>query len=78
MGIVGWFILAILFIAFAFFGLNSYMKSSVENYAAKVNDVEISDAQFRRAYDQQQARIRQALGDNYKPELIDDAQLRKR
>ncbi len=77
MGIVGWFILAILFIAFAFFGLNSYMKSSVENYAAKVNDVEISDAQFRRAYDQQQARIRQALGDNYKPELIDDAQLRK-
>ena len=42
MGVVGWILLGILFIAFAFFGLNSYMQSSAVNYAAVVNDVEIT------------------------------------
>ena len=41
MGIVGWLLLGALFIAFAFFGLNSYFTSSGKTYAAKVNGVEI-------------------------------------
>ena len=34
MGIVGWIILGLLFVAFAFFGLNSYLDSDVAGYAA--------------------------------------------
>ena len=42
MGFLGWVILGLIFIAFAFWGLDSYLQSSVASYAARVNDVEIS------------------------------------
>ena len=50
MGIVGWFILGMLIIAFTFFGLNSYLDSDVASYVASVNGVEISERQENIAY----------------------------
>ena len=57
MGVVGWILLGVLFIAFAFFGLNSYMRSSAVTYAAVVNDVEITPRQQQRAYQNLRSRM---------------------
>jgi peptidyl-prolyl cis-trans isomerase D len=76
MGVVGWIILGLLFVTFAFFGLNSYLTSSAENFAAKVNDTEISTSQHQRAYEQLVARMRQMLGESYDPEQFDESMLK--
>jgi len=65
MGVVGWIILGILFVAFAFFGLNSYLQSDAANYAAAVNDQEITLARHQRAYQQLRTRMADMLGDNF-------------
>ena len=65
MGVVGWIILGILFVAFAFFGLNSYLQSDAANYAAVVNDQEITLARHQRAYQQLRTRMADMLGDNF-------------
>ena len=72
MGVVGWIILVILFIAFSLFGLDSYLQSSVTNYAAAVNDQEISLARHQRAYQQLRARMTEMLGENYDPAILNE------
>ncbi len=72
MGVVGWILLGILSIAFAFFGLNSYMQSSVANYAAVVNDVEITPRQQQRAYQNLRSRMQELMGDSYNPAMLDE------
>jgi peptidyl-prolyl cis-trans isomerase D len=76
MGVVGWILLGVLFIAFAFFGLNSYMQSSAENYAAEVNGVEITPRQQQRAYQNLRARMQNLMGDAYNPAMVDEAALK--
>ena len=72
MGVVGWIILGILFVAFAFFGLNSYLQSSAANYAATVNDQEISLARHQRAYQQLRTRMTDMLGENFDPAQLNE------
>ena len=72
MGVVGWIILGILFVAFAFFGLNSYLQSSAANYAAAVNDQEISLARHQRAYQQLRTRMTDMLGENFDPAQLNE------
>ena len=76
MGVVGWFILGILFVAFAFFGLNSYLQSEVTNSAAEVNGAEISLARHQRAYQSLRDRMQTALGESYDPALLDEQLLK--
>lgn len=76
MGVLGWIILGILFVAFAFFGLNSYMKSSATNYVASINDVEITPRQYQSAYGQVMANLQKALGANFDPATIDEKMVR--
>lgn len=76
MGVVGWILLGILGIAFAFFGLNSYMQSSAVTYAALVNDVEISPRQQQRAYQNLRSRMQELMGDAYNPAMLDETALK--
>jgi peptidyl-prolyl cis-trans isomerase D len=76
MGVVGWIILGFLFVAFAFFGLNSYLQSSAANYAAAVNDQEISLARHQRAYQQLRTRMTDMLGENFDPALLNEDMLK--
>ena len=77
MGIVGWIILGILFIAFAFFGLNSYLDSDVASYVASVNGVEISERQEDIAYRNLRSRMEDLMGSSFDPDMINETQLRK-
>ena len=76
MGVVGWIILGVLFVAFAFFGLNSYLQSSAANYAAAVNDQEISLARHQRAYQQLRMRMTDMLGENFDPAQLNEDMLK--
>lgn len=76
MGFLGWVILGLIFVTFAFFGLESYLQSSNQTYAARVNDVEISLGQLDKAYSNLNAQMRQRLGKNYDPDAIDESKVR--
>jgi peptidyl-prolyl cis-trans isomerase D len=76
MGFLGWVILGILFIAFAFFGLNSYLQTDAVSYAAVVNGEEIGLAQQQRAYESLRTRLEEQLGDTYDPALLDEKMLK--
>jgi peptidyl-prolyl cis-trans isomerase D len=76
MGVLGWVLLGILCIAFAFFGLNSYLQSNATNYAAEVNDVEISPGQHQRAYLQIRNRMQEMLGTAFDPAMFNEEVLK--
>ena len=76
MGIVGWIVLGILFVAFAFFGLNSYLSSNAVNYAATVNDAEISPGQHQRSYQLLRNRMQELLGESFDPATINEEALK--
>lgn len=76
MGVVGWIILGILFITFAFFGLNSYLQTNAVSYAAVVNGEEIGRAQQQRAYEALRTRMEEQLGNSFDPALLDEKTLK--
>ena len=76
MGVVGWIILGLLVITFAFFGLNSYLQTSAVNYAAVVNGEEISPRQHQRSYDLLRRQMEEQLGQAFDPGMLDDDMLR--
>jgi len=77
MGILGWVVLGVIFVTFAFFGLSSYLNSNVVTYAAAVNDVEIPPGTLQRTYQQLRARMQDMLGSNYDPALLNEASLKE-
>jgi peptidyl-prolyl cis-trans isomerase D len=77
MGFLGWVILGLIFIAFAFWGLDSYLQSSVVNYAARVNDAEISVRQHDNAYQTLVQRVQESIGKDYEKAGYDEDMLRK-
>jgi len=76
MGIVGWIVLGILFVAFAFFGLNSYLSSNAVNFAAAVNDTEISPGQHQRSYQLLRNRMQELMGDAFDPATLNEEALK--
>lgn len=77
MGFLGWVILGLIFIAFAFWGLDSYLQSSVVNFAARVNDAEISVRQHDNAYQTLVQRVRESIGKDYEKAGYNEDMLRK-
>lgn len=58
-------ILFLIILTFAFTGVSAYLGGSVSDYAAKVNDTEISRAEFDRAYQNQRAMMEQQYGEMF-------------
>lgn len=78
MGVMGWVVIGLIIVTFALFGLGSYLQDKSRAFAARVNDVEISQREFQQTYQQQRAQMEQMLGDAYDPALIDDTMLKRR
>lgn len=78
MGFLGWVILSLIFVAFAFWGVESYLQSSSATYAARVNDTEISQGQLENANQMLVARLRETLGNDLDKAGFDEAMLRER
>lgn len=58
-------ILFVIILAFAFTGVSAYIGGSADDFAAKVNDTEISRAEFDRAYQNQRAMMEQQYGEMF-------------
>lgn len=78
--ITGWLayaVIAVLIVPFAFWGVGDYFGFFGENYAVKVNDVEIPLQRYRASYNQRYTERRDAYGDAFDPDLIDEPALRQ-
>lgn len=76
-GVIAWFIVILISVPFALFGINSYLGGGSEPVAATVNGQEITQREFENGYRDFRANLRQRLGDNYRPEMIDEPKLRQ-
>lgn len=69
--------LALITLPFAFWGVDSYVKSAgAGGDLASVGDSKITVQQFQQAWRDQQDRMRQSLGPNFKPEAMDTPEAR--
>jgi len=76
-GWIAWFIVILISVPFALWGIQSYLGGGSEQIVAKVNGQEITERDFENGYRGMRQRLRQQLGENYRPELIDEARLRR-
>ncbi len=64
-GIVIWVIVGFIILGLSSFILSSYLGNNVKTYVAKVNGTEITDRQFRIAFNNRQSQLQQQLGENF-------------
>jgi peptidyl-prolyl cis-trans isomerase D len=75
-GLVAGFIVALIAIPFAFFGIESFSPSG-DPVLAKVGDQKIYESQFRRQYEQRYQQMVQLLGENFRADMFDQRALRE-
>lgn len=76
-GVFAWFIVGILVVPFAFWGVHQYSTVISDNYVAQVNGKDIAPQDFRRTYELQYQRMQSMYGKNFRPDMIDESQLRE-
>ena len=76
-GWIAWFIVILISVPFALWGIQSYLGGGSEPVVAKVNGQEITERDFDFAYRNYRDLLRQQMGKNYRPELLDDELIRK-
>ncbi len=70
-GWVAWFIVGLITIPFALWGVNSYLNGPSEVVVAKVNGEAISQSEYQTALQQYRDRMRSVLEENYDPALFE-------
>lgn len=71
-GWVAWFIVGLITIPFALWGVNSYMTGPTDIVVASVNGEPIKQAEFQRSLQQYRDRMREMMGDSFDPSLFDN------
>lgn len=75
-GWVLWFVVGLIAVPFAFVGIESFRMGSSDPVLVEVGDTEITDAQFRNAFDQRFRQLQQMMGDDFRPDMINTADFR--
>lgn len=70
-------IVVIIAIPFAFWGIDSYLRTPTNPKVAEVGDQEISRVQLQRAYDQSYQRLQELLGGNVPPGMVEPEKFRR-
>lgn len=76
-GILAIFILAVLVVPFAFFGIEQYFVANPENVVAKVNDREITVTEYQQSLNQAITQRRRQAGDAFDRSYFDDPVVRR-
>jgi peptidyl-prolyl cis-trans isomerase D len=76
-GPIIWFIVGIIIIPFAFFGIETFRTGGGDPVLAKVGDDKIRESQFRAKYEQRMQEFQRLMGPNFRPELIDQDRFRQ-
>ncbi len=70
-------VLSLIILTFAFWGVDTYNKSSPGEALAKVNGNKISQEEFDQAVRQQQDRMRKMMGSNYDQTMFDKPEIKR-
>ncbi len=76
-GWIAWFIVILITIPFALWGIQEYLGVNSEPEVASVNGTKITERAFDQRFRDFRNRLRNQLGANFRPELFDDAKLRE-
>lgn len=76
-GPVIWFIVGIIVIPFAFFGLETFRTGGGDPTVAKVGGEKIKESQFQRGYDQRLQQLQNLMGESFRPEMINQERFRQ-
>ncbi|MGB0955727.1 MAG: SurA N-terminal domain-containing protein [Panacagrimonas sp.] len=72
-----WFVVGLIVIPFAFWGIESFRMDGGDPTVAKVGGDEITQSQLRRNYEQRFQQLQSLMGDNFRPELFDERRFRQ-
>ncbi|MGH8441529.1 MAG: SurA N-terminal domain-containing protein [Nevskiaceae bacterium] len=73
-----WFIVGIIVIPFAFFGIDTFRGGGADPVVAKVGDTKIKESQFRAGYDQRLQQLQALMGPGFREDLIDKPRFQER
>lgn len=76
-GPIVWFVIGLICIPFAFWGIESFRTGGSDPVVAVVGEQEITQAQYRAGYEQRYQQLQSLLGDNFRPDMIDSARFRQ-
>ncbi|MGH8446889.1 MAG: SurA N-terminal domain-containing protein, partial [Solimonas sp.] len=76
-GIVAGFIVVIIVVPLAFFGVESLFSGGGDPVVAKVGSEKIKESQFRRAYEQRYQQYLQLMGENFRADQFDQTRFRQ-
>jgi peptidyl-prolyl cis-trans isomerase D len=76
-GPIIWFIVGIIVIPFAFFGIETFRTGGGDPTVAKVGDTKIKQSQFQRGYEQRMQQLQGLMGENFRQDLIDQSRFRQ-
>jgi len=76
-GPIIWFIVGIIVIPFAFFGIETFRTGGGDPTVAKVGDQKIKQSQFRASYEQRMQQLQNLMGENFRQDLIDQDRFRQ-
>jgi len=76
-GWLAWFIVGLITIPFALWGVNSYITGASDVVVATVNGERIKQREFQRSLQQFRDNIRQQMGDSYDPSSFDNAETKQ-
>ena len=72
-----WFIVGLIVIPFAFFGIETFRTGGGDPTVAKVGDQKITQQQFKAAYDQRLQQLQAMMGENFRQDMIDRPRFRQ-
>lgn len=76
-GWIAWVIVILISVPFALWGIQSYLGGGSASIKASVNDRDISVREFDDSYRKFREELRQRMGKNYRPDMVDDKLVRK-
>ncbi|NGY03722.1 SurA N-terminal domain-containing protein [Solimonas terrae] len=76
-GLVAGFVIALVTIPFAFWGVQSFTSGGGDPLVAKVGSEKIKQSQFRHAYEQRYQQYLQLMGENFRADQFDQAKFQK-
>lgn len=72
-----WFIVGIIVIPFAFFGIETFRSGGGDPTVARVGDQKIKESQFRAGHEQRLQQLQALMGENFRPDMIDQERFRQ-
>lgn len=76
-GPIVWFVIALIAVPFAFWGIQSFRSGGSDPVVVKVGDQKITQAQFRQTYEQRYQQYRSLLGESFRADLFDENRFRE-